>query len=507
MISRKFPVWLTIEKKERSLFFALMAMYGIYVLPVILANRLYQDDLSHSLYGVTGWYNDARPLSEKLIVWLCGGSPLGDVFPLPLLLSIPLLAFAVTLFVKRFLPSQGLSFPALSLGFLVIANPFLLCNLSYRFEAVTMILALCAAMLPYAAPAEMPPLKVFIFSFFLCMITFTTYQSAIGVFISLWFIELFYMLCSCRIDPLRLLARPAACVCGAVIYKFIILNHYIRPENGGWQSDAYRFGQNAEGGFFSVILLNMESLMQHINLVLQGVPMPVLILFLFLMAAGILFACLSFFRQDFPLYRRLLSILYALLLPFLIILGAAAPLLVLTPTSFNISAHSLICLCSIGIWAGVMLSFLPSAGRQLWALLFLPCLLFGLTFSYTYGNALTSQKQYEEYLTYSIVHDLETINADGAYQTVTIAGRAPYAPETARLCEKYPLLTRLVPTYITNSSYLGGVQLLLYTQETFSFESLTEEDETLIKTGEPVVTTSIYSCYKADNKIIIHFNR
>ena len=55
MISRKFPVWLTIEKKERSLFFALMAMYGIYVLPVILANRLYQDDLSHSLYGVTGW--------------------------------------------------------------------------------------------------------------------------------------------------------------------------------------------------------------------------------------------------------------------------------------------------------------------------------------------------------------------------------------------------------------------------------------------------------------------
>ena len=154
-----------------------------------------------------------------------------------------------------------------------------------------------------------------------------------------------------------------------------------------------------------------------------------------------------------------------------------------------------------------MLSFLPSAGRQLWALLFLPCLLFGLTFSYTYGNALTSQKQYEEYLTYSIVHDLETINADGAYQTVTIAGRAPYAPETARLCEKYPLLTRLVPTYITNSSYLGGVQLLLYAQETFSFESLTEEDETLIKTGEPVVTTSIYSCYKADNKIIIHFNR
>lgn len=154
-----------------------------------------------------------------------------------------------------------------------------------------------------------------------------------------------------------------------------------------------------------------------------------------------------------------------------------------------------------------MLTFLPPARRKLWSLLFLPCLLFGLTFSYTYGNALTSQKQYEEYLTYSIVHDIETLNADGAYGTLTVSGRAPRSPETARLCEKYPIFSELVPTYLTNSSYIGGAQILHYTQETFAFDSLTEEDRELMENTQPVLANSVYSCYENGGKIIIRFHQ
>lgn len=55
MKNRKFPAWLKIEQKDRTLFFSLTALYAVYVLPIILANRYYQDDLSRSLYGITGW--------------------------------------------------------------------------------------------------------------------------------------------------------------------------------------------------------------------------------------------------------------------------------------------------------------------------------------------------------------------------------------------------------------------------------------------------------------------
>lgn len=153
-----------------------------------------------------------------------------------------------------------------------------------------------------------------------------------------------------------------------------------------------------------------------------------------------------------------------------------------------------------------MLAFLPPARKGLWTLLFLPCLLFGLTFSYTYGNAMTSQKQYEEYLTYSIVHDIETLNADQSCDTLTLSGRAPRSPETARLCEKYPVFSELVPTYLTNSSYIGGAQILHYTQESFTFDSLSDEDKNLIEHTQPALVNSVYSCYKSDGKIMILFN-
>lgn len=118
---------------------------------------------------------------------------------------------------------------------------------------------------------------------------------------------------------------------------------------------------------------------------------------------------------------------------------------------------------------------------------------------------MTSQKQYEEYLSYSIAHDVETLNADGSFQSLTISGRAPRSPQTARLCEKHPLFQNLVPTYLTNSSYIGGALLLHYTQESFSFEPLTEEDQNRIDNTTPSLSNSIYACYESGEKIIILF--
>lgn len=507
MIHKKFPVWLTIEEKDRTLFWGLTVLYGIYVLPLILAGRFYQDDLSRSLYGITGWNNDARPLTEWLMRWLCGGFPLGDVFPLTLLLAVLLLAYTVTLYSKRYLPEGGLPFPALGIGFLVISNPFLLSDLSYRFDSVTMALALCAAILPYVVPPRKALWKIFAFSFFLCMIVFTTYQPAAGVYVSLWFLELFYMFFASRLDLPRLFVRGAACGCSAVLYKYVILNRLIRPANGGWQSDAYRFAWRSEEGLWGGISQNFQMLLRYVRLVLQGIPLPLILLLGALVIGGMISAGVTLLRRRRSLYRRIFSLACLILLPLLMVLGAAGPLLVLSPSSFSVSVHSLLCLCSLGLWAGGMLSFLPPARKTLWTLLFLPCLLFGLTFSYTYGNALTSQKQYEEYLTYSIVHDIETLNAENTYRTLTVSGRAPRSPEAARLCEKYPIFSDLVPTYLTNSSYLGGVQLLHYTQESFTFDGLSEEDKNLLETARPVLANSVYSCYENGSKIIIHFNK
>ncbi len=505
MKNKKFPVWLMIEQKDRALFAALTVMYGIYVLPILLANRLYQDDLSRSLLGVTGWNNDARPLTEQIVIWLCGGSPINDIHPLPLLLSVLLLAYTVTLYAKRYQLGDSHMFPAICIGFLVIANPFLLSNLSYRFDCFTMILALCATILPYVIPVKKALWKVFLFSLFMCLITLTTYQPACGIYISLWFLEVFFMLFAERIDLPRLFIRGTACLLSVVLYKYFVLNRYVRPSNGGWQPDAYSFAWRSKDGLFSGVISNFQNFIRYVDTALQGIPTILLLLFAILTLSGTVLTGLVLIRQKKPLYQRILSLVYLLLLPIFVVLGAVGPLLVLRPSSFSISAHSLLCLCSLGIWAGMMISALYPRLPRLSPLLFLPCMIWGLSFSCCYGNALTSQKQYEEYLTYSIAHDVETINADGSIHALSVSGRAPHSPQVARLNEKYPLFRNLVPTYLTNSSYMGGVLLLHYTQEPFTYETLTEEDQNLIDNTEPSHVNSVYACYKNGDKIIILF--
>lgn len=184
MINKKFPAWLSIEKKGKTLFLALTIMYSVYVLPIILANRFFQNDLSHSLYGITGWNNDARPLIERLIIWLCGG------FPLTLVLGVLLLAYTVTMYTKRYLP--------------------------------------------YVMPERKALWKIFVFSFF--------------------------MLFSTSIDIPRLFVRAVSYGFGVIVYKYVILNRYIRPTNGGWQSDAYRFAWKSGDGLFFGISQNFQGL-------------------------------------------------------------------------------------------------------------------------------------------------------------------------------------------------------------------------------------------------------
>jgi hypothetical protein len=135
----------------------------------------------------------------------------------------------------------------------------------------------------------------------------------------------------------------------------------------------------------------------------------------------------------------------------------------------------------------------------------IPFVLFHMGFSYSYGNASKEQKNYEEYVTYNIVHDIETLNSEYEYESLTISGLSPHAPELQMLFEKYPIFSSLVPTYVTNNSYLGGALLQHYMQEDWEFTSLTEEDENIMESSEPLISNSLYNCYINGDKIIIQF--
>ena len=108
-------------------------------------------------------------------------------------------------------------------------------------------------------------------------------------------------------------------------------------------------------------------------------------------------------------------------------------------------------------------------------------------------------------MTYNIVRDIDALNADGQYHNLTINGKMPRSRELSMLCEKYPLYKELIPVYITNSSYLGGAQLLHYLQYDMEFSSLNENEIKTIENSEPLLSNNVYCCYAYEDRIIIRF--
>ena len=122
-----------LNKIEKTYFVFLTALSILYVLPIILANRYYNDDLARSFSGATGWRGDGRPLTESLLLFLCGDKGcIIDIAPLPLIISVIILSYSLILYAKENLGFFEWNYILLYALFLVLANPFMLANLSYR---------------------------------------------------------------------------------------------------------------------------------------------------------------------------------------------------------------------------------------------------------------------------------------------------------------------------------------------------------------------------------------
>ena len=114
----------------------------LYILPIILFNTCFNDDLGITLYGATGLNGDGRPLGQFLSNLLSGGGIVADIGPLPLLCSILILSYSLVVYAKENIPFSEenvlLSFVLLT----VLTNPLSMSILFYRTGGFVMITAL-----------------------------------------------------------------------------------------------------------------------------------------------------------------------------------------------------------------------------------------------------------------------------------------------------------------------------------------------------------------------------
>ena len=118
----------------------------IYVLPIMLANVSYTDDMGRFLDGY-GWRGDGRIFADYVLLATSFGNGIVTVFPFSLILSAIIFAISGIIISSVSFDSDS-KLKRLS-GFIFIASPFLLENMAYKFDSLPMSLSVFFAALPF----------------------------------------------------------------------------------------------------------------------------------------------------------------------------------------------------------------------------------------------------------------------------------------------------------------------------------------------------------------------
>lgn len=119
---------------------------SIYILPIVLADVPYLDDLGRNIYSY-GWQHDGRFLATVLGVLWSFGSEIHSLAPYFTFLSAWVLAFTGLLFTNILQIEQGkiVKWSAL----LLVISPFFLGNYIFQFDALPMALSMLVVVLPF----------------------------------------------------------------------------------------------------------------------------------------------------------------------------------------------------------------------------------------------------------------------------------------------------------------------------------------------------------------------
>ena len=493
--------WYQLDKRYSLVYVKLLFMSLLYVFPLILANVYYEDDLARVQYGATGWKEDGRPLGEALIVWMSGGTrPVIDLAPLPLLLSMLLLVYVLVLYAKANWNAKFSDCMQIMVLLFILVNPFAMANLSYRFDCIMMFTALSMPFFMYSIPDTIPRICIGVCYFISAIIVMSLYQPAICMYFVLCIVQLFLYLVGESRKIGQELYRMAGVGAGAVIYKLVIARHYVSKND--WRQGASSVVSNLKEA--SIIFSNIERACRYIKDSILGTSPINIVVVGILVILAVLAAVLSYWRiSGQSRMRKTAGSIFIAVSPIIVFFCCFFPLMLLE--TLGLKSRIFISLGGFLFFIGILLMYSVKKYHVIVTVLCAVCILYQYTYMYSYGNALRSQNEYQKYVVYNVAHDLETINCDGDFTSVTMIGTMPRARQTRLICDKYPLISELVPVYITNDTWRGGVWLYLYLQDGLTIEPENDTDLQAINDSEPILENTIYSCYLNGEKIIIYF--
>ncbi len=479
---------------------------AFYVLPIILANRYYNDDLSRTLYAYAGWTQDGRPLSQLILYFVSGWKPLADISPLNLLMGVVLLVMSLTIYARKnlsFIANKTCVAMAL---LMVLVQPFDLQSISYKYESLFMLLALSIPFLLFSTNEDVSLWIKLGVSVITGVMIMSIYQAVLGMFLILELVQMYLCMQIQRKsfkDYFKAeLPRLAGVMAGALFYVVAIAPRFV--DKKGWRHEASQVSLGLNGRAVANFFENIKRGLAYQLQVLHGTSklyIVSLLLLCTLTVIAIVMQCWKNHRKEEHNASVWLMDVLLVLLPLAAVICVYLPMTVLSSMALKYRVF----FCFGGVLLLLALMIMGAFGNKCKILMVVmgACLFFQYSSVYAYGNALKCQKEYEEYTVHSLAHDLETLNAEGDYQKVSYLGNAPKAKQLQTICEKYPFFDEIVPVYVTNDTWIGGVWVNHYLQDELEICEPDDSDITVAENETPVLKNALYECYTTGDKIIV----
>lgn len=445
--------------RGREVFGILLGLYALILYPILRADRPYNDDLKRALIGRAGWDSNGRPLTTLLMrVLQCYDHAMVDISPLTQIGAIGLLAFIGAMVARRYV--VGPAWLAALIAFPLGAQPFFLANLSYKFDALTMCLAMLLALVPILRPpAGRRGWWLGVLALFGSL---NLYQPAVNLY--LVFVLLDLVLLQLRNASGRELAGTAGVRLLQVVVSMLIYELVVGIHISGWvehQAETIH-------GWHELPLL-LRNFVDFYAFVIAGFnghwwlyfgPLLV-VLAVIPVIVGVRHAME---RQALePGWVTLLLVIASVLMPMAGMVCALGPMLLLRKPEIEPRVlMGLGALLSAGLV--VMLSALRRWGRSDgWSQAAGIMLTLGMgVVASAYGNAMGAQKAYEERIAARLVDDLAVMQAGHPVHSLIVAGSAGYAPLAAHVVDQLPVVRALTPVYLTDGTAFNTRGFLMY---------------------------------------------
>jgi hypothetical protein len=483
---------------SRPTFLAALILFGVALWPIVNADRFYIDDLGRARLGYLSWTPAGRPLANFVVETLNFGTPISDLSPFLQLIALLMVA-GLALVLKRRMALPGNVLAPMLLAPLA-AGPFFLENLSYKFDAITMVMATVVACLAALGATHTRGRQLL--GGVALLATLCLYQPAFDVFPVFAIGE--FVLGQRDLAPFATLLKTLLLRVLQALGALLVYRYIANAVLAGRYETAHAVTPPLDA-LPRTIVENALGFWQYTAQAMPGLWAKPIVVF---MAAGgvvmlwwsVRYAALRW-RAARPAARAGMIATVAAL-PCLMYLAPWGPMLglqspVLAPRVM-IGFGALGTVALLFVWTALARLKLPYA----WQVGVLAVPIYSvLMFCYVYGNSLKMQKEYEHVVSAEIAADLGRLAAQRHITAFTMRGSLDYSPIVTHTIRKYPLIGQLVPVYLREGWSWGDEQLRF-----FGVHPKFQEVPPGERDGEIVAISANYRIFVVNGVAVIDFD-